>query len=1321
MDAAQSNFRKLVLFLATALLLSALFRASAGSAQPLSASTTNITLGSASCNDFQTISLTSSGGASSPVTFTVAVNYQNGDTNGAWLYATTPDPNGATTSTPTTISGSTGTAGLKTVQIGLNRSLGSVTDTGYVVVTPTDPAGNAITITVNYTQNANCGNSGTIGNGFVTVTPSSLSLSAGVGGTTSQTVAIQNITSGAYVVNPSVQNPWLSVSTNPITLASNQTYNLTVNADASQTSGVGSYSGTLVLSPGSASGVQYAGTVIDIPVTLTVGSGNSGTTGTLTVNGASNTSIVFNYVAPNTIAGNCVNLVDTTSGVTGYSWNITTASGGPWLLGPNASTSGSTPQNLAPGAPGPPCINLTVNQSVVSNLAGGAYQGTVTVNDMQGSTATITANLYVAGPVSQGITVSPGAIYSFSNVAAGSTVQQQTTFTVSANSGYNLGLPSLSNSGGDFSISTPTQNSNSLNFTVTSNSNGMSTGLYAATITIPSNFEGGANSNTIITVVQPIGQSGSTVTGGTTTVAPTSLSFQQQSGSQFWIGQQEAQALTITGPQGTTWSASIIYSGGTPQWLSFDNSATSGTFGSGPVTLMVDLFNGVGSMAASSSLYQATVQITTQNAGQLAVPVTLLVTPSNVPVLLAEPASTTFSSNSGANPASKTVTIVGSDNPSSTTPGITAGTPTASWVTAVTNGNRLTLSANVSGLATGLYWATVPISAVAYSNSINYPVVLVVNGGGSSNTGPLTLSSTSLSYTNVTGAITQNLSVSASTATQFTLSSTETTCTSANWLQVVTGGYTASATATQIAVTVSPSGIANGTTCTGQLSLATGTGSNIVTQTVSVSMTVGTSSGSGNVTVSPSTLSPFQYTQGQSAPPAQTVSIVNAVTGTSPISFTVSTTETNGNSVNWLQTSATTGTTPYNNLSISVAPGSLPPNTYTGTVTIQPNGGTAVPISVTMTITGVATVTASPTTVSWSYIVGGNAPTAATIQVTAGGAAAAFTATAASTGGWLQVTPTSGTTPNTGTANLTVSTVASALAALLPQSAPYTGTVTVQGVTQGNTQATGTTIINVSLTVTAPLPVITGVTNAASGATGPIAQGEIISIYGNPANPIGPATSVQLNSTTCPSPCTQVPNTMGGVTVYFLPGNEVAPLLFVNQGQINAVVPYTVAGIANLSVEVKYLGQTSNAFPVSLATGAGTAPGLFTLPGSEQAAALQFDAQGNPQGYNASGTPAKAGWILELFLTGEGAVSPPITAGSVTPINGPYPQPLVKPNVLINNQPATVSFYGEAPGLVSGVLQLNVVVPPGAGTGPQLISISMGTSATQAGVTVYLQ
>jgi uncharacterized protein (TIGR03437 family) len=1324
MDAAQTNLnlKKISFFLAMALLLTA--PQASAAAPTLTASTTSVTIGSSSCNDYQNVILTSSAGSATPINFTVGIQYSGstpttGDANGNWLYTTISGT--GTTSTGATFTGSTGATGV-TLTIGLNRSIGAVSDTAYVVVTDQNNASDVVNITSYYSQNTSCGgNTGSTSNNYITVTPGNVALTAATNGSQSQTLSIQNVTGGSYAFTPTVTpaSSWLSVSAASVTISANGTTSINVTANASQTSGVGSYTGSVVLTPQQG----YGGTTLNIPVAFVVTSGTTtgGGSGTLTINGATATSFTtaIDYVSPNTPGGQCINIQDTASGANSYATQVTTTNGISWLLA-NYATSGSYLQILAPGNGA--CVTLSLSNAG-TQLTSGAYQGQVAITSSSGSTATINVNLYVSAGAAPGISVSPSLIYSFNNVASASSVNQQAQFTVTAASGYSMSTASLSSPGANgFNMTTPYATNNSQTFTVSSNSNGLATGLYSTTVTVQSTYNGSTN-NTTITIVLPVGQSGTTTTsGGATTVAPLSLAFEEQLGNNTWIGGREAQNLTITGTQGTQWSAAISYSNGS-SWLSFDSSPSSGTFGNTPASLTVDLYNGVTSLAASSTPYQATVAITTPN-GTTYVQVSVLVTAQNTPVLLGYPASATFNATTGTATNTQSVTIVGSDNTGSlTSPSIAVGTATASWLTAAASGNTMTLSVNTSGQSTGVYSATVPVSASAYSSAgaINYPVVMIVNGGGTTGTsGPLTLSTTSLAFSNVTGQNTQNLNVTASTNTYFTVTSSENNCNTYSWLQVTNNvSYLATSTVTPISITVVPGSIANGTTCTGLVTLVS-TGSNSGTQTVAVSMTVGTST--SNVTVSPTTLT-FAYTQGQSVPAAQIATIVNATSGTAITSFTVGVAETSGTSVTWLQTNLGTSTasTPYNSpgLSVSVAPGSLAAGTYTGTVTITPSGGTASTIGVTLTVAANAVVSATPTTISLSYNEGGTSPTS-TILVSAGGATAGFTATAASSQNWLVVSPTTGTTPNTGTFNLTVSADPTALSTLAPSSTPYTGTITIQG----TSPATGTTIVNVSLTVTAPLPAITGVINAGSGATGAVSPGEIISIFGAANGPIGPATKVQLDSTTCPSPCTLVPTKMGGVQVKFLPGGQFAPLTYVSAGQVNAIVPYGVAGQAGLSVEVLYLGQTSN---IQLVGEVATAPGLFTATGTGtgQIAALQYDTQGN-QSYNLAATPAKAGWTLVLYLTGEGTVSPLPADGAVTVYNAsanpPVPVPVVtKPTVTIGGQPATVSFYGEAPNLVSGVLQMNVIVPAGAGTGPQQISVTLGAASTQAGATVALQ
>ncbi len=347
-----------------------------------------------------------------------------------------------------------------------------------------------------------------------------------------------------------------------------------------------------------------------------------------------------------------------------------------------------------------------------------------------------------------------------------------------------------------------------------------------------------------------------------------------------------------------------------------------------------------------------------------------------------------------------------------------------------------------------------------------------------------------------------------------------------------------------------------------------------------------------------------------------------------------------------------------------------------------------------LTVTGAPTIAVATSTLSFSYQAGSAVPNTQTVGVTvSSGTSATFTATASSTpSGWLAVTPATGTAPS----SLTVSINPAGLAA-----GSYTGTITVTG----SGTATGSATVTVTLTVTAPLPTITAVVNAASFVNGPISPGEIITIGGTS---IGPATPASL---TLDSTGKTVTNTLGGVQV--LVNGIAAPLLYVSATQINAVVPYGIAGILSPTVLVKFLGQSSNGFTVN---GAATAPGLFTANGSGSGpgAILNADNSSNVT------TAAARGTVVQVYLTGEGQTTPAGVDGKVT--TAPYPAPLLPIAVSVGGQPANYQFAGEAPGLVSGVMQLNVLIPATlTNTGNVPISVTIGSNSTQGGVTVNIR
>jgi uncharacterized protein (TIGR03437 family) len=65
--------------------------------------------------------------------------------------------------------------------------------------------------------------------------------------------------------------------------------------------------------------------------------------------------------------------------------------------------------------------------------------------------------------------------------------------------------------------------------------------------------------------------------------------------------------------------------------------------------------------------------------------------------------------------------------------------------------------------------------------------------------------------------------------------------------------------------------------------------------------------------------------------------------------------------------------------------------------------------------------------------------------------------------------------------------------------------------------------------------------------------------------------------------------------------------------------------------------------------------------------------------------------------------------------------------VKIGGQPATVVFDGEAPGIIAGVLQLNVLVPTTGltptttGGNAYAVSVTIGSNTSQTGLTASIQ
>ena len=591
------------------------------------------------------------------------------------------------------------------------------------------------------------------------------------------------------------------------------------------------------------------------------------------------------------------------------------------------------------------------------------------------------------------------------------------------------------------------------------------------------------------------------------------------------------------------------------------------------------------------------------------------------------------------------------------------------------------------------------------TSSLTIPVVVLVSG--SSNGGGLT-STTSLSFTSANESTAQSFSVNAGSASYFTVTATTSDCGS-SWLNVNPSGTVENyGSLVTVSASILTSNVIPGalTSCTGQIALVA---SNGTSQTIPVTLTI--SSSTGTVTVAPTALS-FTAQAGGATTAVQGVS-VTSTSGASGVAFNFSTPQ------SWILLSTTLGgqsvssgsATAPTILYVSVNPAGLSAGNSYGTVTI----GTQT-LNVTATISAAAAVSATSTPLSFTYTAGNSTATPSSASITVSGTVGAqFTVSAGSTGNWLAVSATSGTIPSSGSTPVTVTL--QNLSSLTVSSTPYTGTITVAG----SGGAAGSTTINVSLTVSAPLPTVLSVTNAASFNSGPLSAGEVIAIFGTQ---MGPSTGVALASSDITN--NTLPFTLGGVSVTV--GGYPAPMLYASSTQISAVVPYQInqpAYLQSVPVIVKYLNQTSNGLPE---TQAAAAPGIFTAnsSGSGPGAILNSDYSFNCN--CSTGRPAAKGETVVLYLTGEGQTQPAGVTGTVNRSTAPYAQPVQAPLVTINGQPAQVAFYGEAPGLVAGVLQINVVIPATAVSGqanPVVVSFgsaySQTTSAGAGAVTVAVK
>lgn len=252
------------------------------------------------------------------------------------------------------------------------------------------------------------------------------------------------------------------------------------------------------------------------------------------------------------------------------------------------------------------------------------------------------------------------------------------------------------------------------------------------------------------------------------------------------------------------------------------------------------------------------------------------------------------------------------------------------------------------------------------------------------------------------------------------------------------------------------------------------------------------------------------------------------------------------------------------------------------------------------------------------------------------------------------------------------------------------------------------------------------VLNAASFSADALAPGQLVTIFGRN---LGPPTlalaSVEGGA---------YPKELSGTRVRF--NRAAAPILYTSAGAVTTMVPFSVAPQTRAEVAVEYQGKLSP--PVSIYVAA-SAPGLFTLDSSGRgpAAVLNLDSATGAVSVNTPQNPAQRGGLIVAYLTGAGQTDPPSSDGVVAAGIGQMKLPVEAGLDFLSAsqgfgstrcasdpgcKPVEVLYAGPAPGIVAGVIQVNLRLPDSpSASGTHSLGISVGGIWSQLYATVAIR
>jgi len=412
---------------------------------------------------------------------------------------------------------------------------------------------------------------------------------------------------------------------------------------------------------------------------------------------------------------------------------------------------------------------------------------------------------------------------------------------------------------------------------------------------------------------------------------------------------------------------------------------------------------------------------------------------------------------------------------------------------------------------------------------------------------------------------------------------------------------------------------------------------------------------------------------GQSGGPAPTP---HGVVVTPSVPFSLITSTASGG--NWLKASIVGPTN--GSFDVSVNTSGLAAGTYSGTVTVSSTAAAGpVPIAVTLDVWTIPpTYTAAPASLTFTVASGLRSPPQTISVVSSDPLLLPYLNPVVNAGAGVGV--------------FCPPAAACALTAAPLSPGTYYGELQLRGPSPDfNVQST-VAITVYALPTAAQPPVIASVVSAATQIAGSLAPGEIVALHGVG---IGPPPGSSL------------------ARFQLLFDGRAAPVLYTSSSQVNAIVPFEVAGQTTTTIQVINNGVQSAAWAVAIAP---SAPGIFTLnqTGVGAAAVLNQDSS-----VNNSANPAARGAAIQIFATGGGQTSPPSATGSITPS---APMLALPATVSIGGVNAALIYAGAAPQEIAGMIQVNAVVPQSVAPGATVpLSITIGDATSPSGVTVAIK